>query len=29
MLLEQLGLTEIVSFGHHFDRIPGTHRIEP
>ncbi len=29
VLMEQLGLTEILSFDHHFDRIPGIRRIEP
>ncbi len=29
VLMEQLGLTEILSFDHHFDRIPGISRIEP
>jgi uncharacterized protein len=29
VLMEQLGLAEIVSFDHHFDRVPGIHRTEP
>ena len=29
VLMEQLGLTEIVSFDHHFDRVPGILRAEP
>ena len=27
VLMEQLGVTEIISFDHHFDRIPGIRRI--
>ena len=29
VVMESMGLSEIVSFDHHFDRIPGITRIEP
>jgi predicted nucleic acid-binding protein len=29
VLVESLHLTEMVSFDHHFDRVPGLRRVEP
>ena len=29
VLMDDLGLTEIVSFDHHYDRVPGLRRLEP